>query len=149
MHPDVSRLRAAVDAVPTGNTLSIVTAEGAHHALHRHPHRRLTLGCSVADLTGQPYLPVDRRSAGVAAAVTEVSAALHDATLADVPDIPARPVAELAGVAALVHACADDAHYGVAGRGLAALLTELHVHSVARIHKVWTASVDFTALSAG
>src|SRR5215470_2071478 len=49
------------------------------------------LGCSVADLTGQPYLVPDRQSAEVSAAVTEISTALHDATLDDLPDIPARP----------------------------------------------------------
>ena len=88
------------------------------------------LGCSVADLTGQPYLAVDRQSAEVAAAVTEISAALHDVTLDDVADISARPMAQLASAAAFAHACADDASYGPAGQGLAALLVELHVQAV-------------------
>ena len=88
------------------------------------------LGCSVADLTGQPYLAVDRQSAVVSAAVTEISTALHDVTLEDVPDILARPMAQLASAAALAHACADDAGYGLAGQGLAALLVELHVQAV-------------------
>ncbi len=88
------------------------------------------LGCSVADLTGQPYLAVDRQSAVVTAAVTEISTALHDVTLDDVPDISARPMAQLISAAALAHACADDASYGLAGRGLAALLVELQVHAV-------------------
>ncbi len=88
------------------------------------------LGCSVEDLTGQPYLAPDRRSAEVAAAVAEISTALHDTTLADVPDLPARPMVELASGAARALACADDASYGLAGRGLAALLVELHIHAV-------------------
>ena len=88
------------------------------------------LGCSVADLTGQPYLAADRQSAVVSAAVTEISTALHDVTLEDVPDISARPLAQLTSAAAFAHACADDAGYGPAGQGLAALLVELHVHAV-------------------
>ena len=88
------------------------------------------LGCSVADLTGQPYLAVDRQSAVVSAAVTEISTALHDVTLEDVPDISARPMAQLTSAAALALACVDDAGYGLAGQGLAALLVELHVHAV-------------------
>ncbi|MGB6165029.1 MAG: helix-turn-helix transcriptional regulator [Pseudonocardiaceae bacterium] len=88
------------------------------------------LGCSVTDLTGQPYPAVDRQSAVVSAAVTEISTALHDATLDDVPDIWARPIAELTSAAAFAHACADDASYGPAGQGLAALLVELHVQAV-------------------
>lgn len=88
------------------------------------------LGCSIADLTGQPYLPPDRASAEVGAAVSEISIALHDTTLTDVPDIPARPIEELTSSAALTHAYADDASYELAGRGLAALLAELHVHAV-------------------
>jgi transcriptional regulator with XRE-family HTH domain len=88
------------------------------------------LGCSVADLTGQPYLAVDRQSAEVAAAVTEISKALQDTTLDDVPDVPAWPLRQLTDAAALALECADDASYGLAGRGLAALLVELHVHAV-------------------
>ena len=88
------------------------------------------LGCSVADLTGQPYVLQDRRSAQVAAAVTATSTALHDTTLDDVPDVPVRPLRELADAVALAHAAADDASYGLAGQGLAALLVELHVHAV-------------------
>lgn len=89
------------------------------------------LGCSVADLTGQPYLPPDRASAEVGAAVSEISAVLHDTTLADVPDAPARPIGELISSAALAHAYADDASYELAGRRLAALLAELHIQAVA------------------
>jgi transcriptional regulator with XRE-family HTH domain len=45
------------------------------------------LGCSVADLTGQPYLPMDRQSADTVAAIPGVGAALHDTTLDDIPDV--------------------------------------------------------------
>ncbi|MBV9728875.1 MAG: helix-turn-helix transcriptional regulator [Pseudonocardiales bacterium] len=88
------------------------------------------LGCSVADLTGQPYVLQDRRSMEVTAAVAAISTALHDTTLDDVPDLPVRPLRELTDAVALAHACADDASYGLAGQGLAALLVELHVHAV-------------------
>lgn len=52
------------------------------------------LGCSVADLTGQPYLPPDRQSAEVAAVVAQISTTLHDTTLDDVPDVAVRPLRE-------------------------------------------------------
>jgi transcriptional regulator with XRE-family HTH domain len=88
------------------------------------------LGCSVADLTGQPYLPVDRQSADTAATIPGVSAALHDSTLDDIPDVPARPLPELVRATAQANAFADDARYAMAGRDMGALLAELHVHSV-------------------
>jgi len=88
------------------------------------------LGCSVADLTGQPYLAPDRRSAEVSAALADISVTLHDATLHDVPDVPARPLPQLITAAGRAHAHVDDARYGAASHGLAALLTELHVHAV-------------------
>ncbi len=58
------------------------------------------LGCSFADLTGQPYLPVDRAGADALATLPGISIALHECSLSDVPDIPARSVAELAAMAA-------------------------------------------------
>ncbi|MGH3825425.1 MAG: helix-turn-helix domain-containing protein [Pseudonocardiaceae bacterium] len=88
------------------------------------------LGCSVADLTGQPYSLPDRQSADVAAAVAGISTALHDTTLDDVPDLPARPLPELVRAAAQSNAYADDARYAMAGQGLGAVLTELHMHAV-------------------
>lgn len=88
------------------------------------------LGCSVADLTGQPYLPVDRQSADTAATIPEVSAVLHDTTLDDVLDVRARPLPELVAAASRANACADDARYALAGRDLGAVLAELHVHAV-------------------
>ncbi|MGH3917307.1 MAG: hypothetical protein ACRDTC_28435 [Pseudonocardiaceae bacterium] len=79
----------------------------------------------MADLTGQPYFLPDRQSSDTAAAVAEISTALHDTTLDDVPDIATRPLPELTSGAALAHAYVDDAGYGIAGRGLADLLIEL------------------------
>ncbi len=85
------------------------------------------IGCSVADLTGQPYSLPGRESTDVAAAVAGVSRALHDTTLDDVPDVSVGPLSELAPATALAHAHADDARYGLAGQGLAGLLIALHV----------------------
>ncbi len=88
------------------------------------------LGCSVVDLTGQPYFLPDRQSADVAAAVAGLSTALHDTTLDDVPDLSAGPLSELAAATALAPARADEARYGLAGQGLADLLIALHVRVV-------------------
>ncbi|MGH3912460.1 MAG: helix-turn-helix domain-containing protein [Pseudonocardiaceae bacterium] len=88
------------------------------------------LGCSVADLTGQPYLPLDRQSTQVRAAVADIGAHLHDTTFCDVPDVPARGLPALVRAAAQANAYADDARYAMAGQGLGTLLTELHVHAV-------------------
>jgi transcriptional regulator with XRE-family HTH domain len=88
------------------------------------------LGCSVVDLTGQPYPAQDRASAAALAALPGISVALHDATLDDVPDLTARPLPELATWAS--HANEHTAHsrYANAAKGLADLLAELHVHAV-------------------
>ncbi|MGH3936456.1 MAG: helix-turn-helix domain-containing protein [Pseudonocardiaceae bacterium] len=88
------------------------------------------LGCSVADLTGQPYLPPDRETAAATPAISEISVALHSATLDDVPDVPARPIAELVKAAAKANRHRDNAHYALAVQGLGAVIIELHVWAV-------------------
>jgi transcriptional regulator with XRE-family HTH domain len=88
------------------------------------------LGCSVVDLTGQPYLPPDRASADALATLPAVSIALHECSLLDVPDVPARPVEQLAELVAAANRHVDETRYQVAGRDLGAVLTELHVHAV-------------------
>lgn len=88
------------------------------------------LGCSIADLTGQPYLAPDRATADARATLPSISLALHDFTLDDVPDVPARPVASLAALAAEANGYTDEALYARAGRELGTVLTELHHHSV-------------------
>jgi transcriptional regulator with XRE-family HTH domain len=67
------------------------------------------LGCSVADLTGQPYLPPDRATANAMTMVPGVELAIHDCTLNDVPDMPVRPLAELVKLARLANLHCDDA----------------------------------------
>ncbi|HEY2763937.1 MAG TPA: helix-turn-helix transcriptional regulator [Pseudonocardiaceae bacterium] len=86
------------------------------------------LGCSVADLTGQPYHLPDRQSSEVATAVAGISRALHDTTLDDVPDMAVGSLSGLASATALAHAHVDNASYGLAGQRLADLLIALHVH---------------------
>jgi transcriptional regulator with XRE-family HTH domain len=88
------------------------------------------LGCSVADLTGQPYLPMDRETAAAAPAMSEISLALHDSTLDEVRELPARPLPELVKAAAAANMHRDNARYAIAGQGLGALLTELHIWAV-------------------
>ncbi len=90
------------------------------------------IGCSVTDLTGQPYLPVDRATADAQAVVPGIREALCDITLDDPLDLPARPVAELARRAQQAHEHLDQDRYAHAGRDLGRLLTELHVHSAVR-----------------
>ncbi|MBV9163497.1 MAG: helix-turn-helix domain-containing protein [Pseudonocardiales bacterium] len=88
------------------------------------------LGCSVADLTGQPYLPPDRATADAMSTVPGIELAVCDGTLDDAPDLRARPVTELARLARQANAYCDETRYALAGRDLAAVLGELHVHAV-------------------
>jgi hypothetical protein len=87
------------------------------------------LGCSVVDLTGQPYLPMDRASAEALATLPALSMALYDADLDDPLDVPARDVHELAAWATQANEHAANNRYGLAGAGLGTLLAELHVHA--------------------
>lgn len=89
-----------------------------------------TLGCSVVDLTGQPYAPPDRGTADALATVPGISLAINDCTLEDVPDLPARPVEQLVSAAAAANAHLDAARFSLAGRELGAVLAELHVAAV-------------------
>lgn len=89
------------------------------------------LSCSVVDLTGQPYKPVDKRSAVAMAAIPEIEIALLDCTLDDVPDLSARPVAELTTAAQLANEYRDAARYDLASQGVGQLLIELQVMAVA------------------
>jgi hypothetical protein len=88
------------------------------------------LGCSVVDLTGQPFAPPDRGTADALATIPGISLAINDCTLDDVPDLPARPVEQLVSAAAAANAHLDAAKFSLAGRKLGAVLAELHVAAV-------------------
>jgi hypothetical protein len=85
------------------------------------------LSCSVVDLTGQPYPPVDRAGAEALTTLPGIREAIYDATLDDPPDAAIRPVAELTSWARQADAHRDQNRYALAGRDLGTLLTELHV----------------------
>src|ERR687893_1866891 len=54
------------------------------------------LGCSVVDLTGQPYLPPDRTSAETLAALPSIREIIYDSTVDNAPQVQVRPVEQLA-----------------------------------------------------
>lgn len=88
------------------------------------------LGCSVADLTGEPCLPVDRDTADAQAAVPGVQVALHNYGPDDVPDVRPRPLDELVAWAHTANQHRDRSRLSLAGRDLGTLITELQVHAL-------------------
>lgn len=88
------------------------------------------LGCSVTDLTGQPYLPVDRDTADALAAVPGIQVALHNYGPDDVPDVRPRSLDELVAWAQTADGHRDQARFSLAGRELGTLITELQAHAV-------------------
>ncbi|MGH3940145.1 MAG: helix-turn-helix domain-containing protein [Pseudonocardiaceae bacterium] len=88
------------------------------------------VGCSVADLTGQPYLAPDRATAEGRAALPGISLALNEFGPDDVPDITPRPLDELVAWADSVNEHRDQGRYSLAGRDLGTLLTELQAHAL-------------------
>ena len=83
------------------------------------------LGCSLRDLTGQPYLPTDRASADALAAVPGIRSALHEYGPDDVPDVPSLPLDQLTQWARTALEQCSQAQYSVAGRNVGTLLTSL------------------------
>lgn len=88
------------------------------------------LGCSVADLTGQPYLAPDRATVEGRAALPGISLALNDSGPDDVPDVTPRPLDELVAWAESANGHRDQGRYPLAGRDMGTLLTELQVHAL-------------------
>ncbi len=86
------------------------------------------LSCSVADLTGQPYLPPDRESARAKTVIAQIERGLNEATLDDVPDLLPRPLDALDGWTRHTMELRDTAGYRSSGEGIAAALIELQVH---------------------
>ena len=94
------------------------------------------LGCAPADLTGTPDIAPDRRALVAASAIPALTAALHDTTLDDVPDVAARPTATLVASARAALEDADEVRYDrVANDRLGDLLIELHVAAATRTGK--------------
>ena len=88
------------------------------------------LGCSVIDLTGQPYLPVDRDTSDALAAVPDIQMALHNYGPDDVPDVRPRPLDELVAQAQTANDHRDQSRLSLAGRDVGTLITELQAHAL-------------------
>jgi transcriptional regulator with XRE-family HTH domain len=88
------------------------------------------LGCSVADLTGQPYLAPDRATLEGRAALPGISLALNDYGPDEVPDLTPRPLDELLAWAEHANEHRDHGRFSPAGRDLGTLLTELQAHAL-------------------
>ncbi|MGH3778195.1 MAG: helix-turn-helix domain-containing protein [Pseudonocardiaceae bacterium] len=86
------------------------------------------LGCSIADLTGQPYFPPDRESARAKTVIAQIERGLNEATLDDVPDLQPRPVDVLDDWARSAMELRDTASYRSSGEGIDDALIELQVH---------------------
>ncbi|HEV2778526.1 MAG TPA: helix-turn-helix domain-containing protein [Actinophytocola sp.] len=85
------------------------------------------LGCSVVDLTGEPYVPVDGPSATALATIPPIQLALLDCDLDDVPDQRPRPLADLELAVRDANRHRDHTRYELAGRELGQLLVELQI----------------------
>lgn len=88
------------------------------------------LGCSVGDLTGQPYLAPDRATVEGRAALPGISLALNDYGPDEVPDLTPRPLDELLVWAGRANEHRDHGRFSLAGRDLGTLLAELQAHAL-------------------
>lgn len=88
------------------------------------------LGCSVTDLTGEPYLPVNWDTADALATVPGIQVALHNYGPDDVPDVRPRPLDELVAWAQAANGHRDQSRLSLAGRDVGRLLTELQAHAL-------------------
>ncbi|MGH3977034.1 MAG: helix-turn-helix domain-containing protein, partial [Pseudonocardiaceae bacterium] len=90
------------------------------------------LGCSVVDLTGQPYAQSDRSTAEAVASLDDIRLALTDYGLDERPVASPRPLEALVRETDDASAHRDQAHYTSAGQNLSAVLLELQSHVHAR-----------------
>jgi transcriptional regulator with XRE-family HTH domain len=86
------------------------------------------LGCAVADLTGQPYLPPDRDTAEGRRVIARIEQGLNDATIEDVPDLRPRPLDELRARVERAARRRDASQYGLAAEDADQVLIDLQVH---------------------
>ena len=89
------------------------------------------LGCSVGDLTGQPYAQSDRRMADAVTSLDDIRLVLNDYGLDERPVASPRPLEALVSETDDASAHRDQARYNSAGQNLSAVLLELqsHVHT--------------------
>lgn len=87
------------------------------------------LGCSVSDLTGQPYLPTHGDSADALATVPGIRLALNSYGPDDMPEVQPRAAGRLAAWADAVNERCTQADYASAGRDLDILLAESQAHA--------------------
>jgi transcriptional regulator with XRE-family HTH domain len=90
------------------------------------------LGCSVADLTGQPYAQSDRRMADAVMSLDDIRLVLNDYSLDERPIASPRPLEALVSETDDASAHRDQARYHSAGRNLSTVLLELQSHVHAR-----------------
>ncbi len=90
------------------------------------------LGCSVADLTGQPYAQPDRNRTDVVASLDDIRLALNDYRLDERPVVSPRPLEALVSETDTASAHRDQARYHSAGQSLSTVLLELQSHVHAR-----------------
>lgn len=87
------------------------------------------LGCSLADLTGQPYPPADRHTADALATLPGLRLALNDYAADETPTTSPRPLDQLLSLADDASRHRDQARYSVAGRDLGPILLDLQAHA--------------------
>jgi transcriptional regulator with XRE-family HTH domain len=88
------------------------------------------LGCSVVDLTGQPYPALDRATAEGREALPGISLALNDCGPDEVPDVTPRPRDELVAWATSANEHRDQGRFSLAGGDLGTLLIELQAYAL-------------------
>jgi len=87
------------------------------------------LQCTPEDLTGEPFAPVDEPGVLAYAAIPALRVALIDGGPDYPPDVPARPLEQLAQVITWAGQKWEDARYETFGPRVPALIEELHVHA--------------------
>lgn len=106
--------------------------ENGRRSLDRRSHiaaLAAALEVSVAELTGQPYVPPPRRAQASEGhhAIPRVRVALLGSSLDEPADVPARPLADLLRETATVESLCAASRYGDFGKLLPDLLPELHM----------------------
>jgi len=103
------------------------------------------LGCSVADLTGQPYPALDRATKDALATLPSIRLVLNDFGPTDVPDVTPRPLEVLASLADEANEHCGQAHYSLARDDIGSLLAESQASALtvpaARRDQAFTAAV--------